>query len=62
MFQTTWVIKASKLCNLRCRYCYEWDELGDPARLSLSDWAKIFRAIRRLRQRQAQRLGVELQT
>ena len=22
-----WVVKVSKLCNLRCRYCYEWNEL-----------------------------------
>jgi uncharacterized protein len=29
-----WVIKLSKLCNLRCGYCYEWNELGDPRRMS----------------------------
>jgi uncharacterized protein len=62
MLQTTWVIKASKLCNLRCRYCYEWNELGDPARLSLADWEKIFRAIKRSNELQARRLGVGVQT
>lgn len=41
-----WVIKASKLCNLRCRYCYEWDSLADPARLSLDEWQSIFVAVR----------------
>lgn len=29
-----WIIKLSKLCNLRCGYCYEWNELGDPRRMS----------------------------
>lgn len=29
-----WVIKLSKLCNLRCGYCYEWNELGDARRMS----------------------------
>src|SRR5580692_2056319 len=28
-----WIIKLSKLCNLRCGYCYEWNELGDPRRM-----------------------------
>lgn len=30
-----WIVKLSKFCNLRCRYCYEWDGLDDPARLDL---------------------------
>ena len=29
-----WVVSPSKLCNLRCAYCYEWNELGNPARMS----------------------------
>lgn len=29
-----WIIKLSKLCNLRCGYCYEWNELGNPQRMS----------------------------
>ena len=62
MYRITWTIKASKLCNLRCRYCYEWDELRNPARISLPDWAKIFRAIKRHNELQAARLGVKVQT
>lgn len=27
--KVTFVIKSSKLCNLRCRYCYEYAELGN---------------------------------
>jgi uncharacterized protein len=42
-----WVIKVSRLCNLRCGYCYEWDGLGDPRRMSLSLWPKILDAIKR---------------
>lgn len=33
---TVWVVSPSKLCNLRCSYCYEWNELGNPARMSPS--------------------------
>lgn len=29
------VLKLSKLCNLRCTYCYEFDQLDDPARMPL---------------------------
>lgn len=58
MLRTTWTIKASKLCNLRCRYCYEWNELADPARLSLSEWARIFQAIRRATELQSAHTGV----
>ncbi len=28
-----WIIKLSKLCNLRCGYCYEWNELGDSRKM-----------------------------
>ena len=52
-----WVIKASKLCNLRCRYCYEWNELGDPARIALADWEKLLLAVRDHHERQERRLG-----
>lgn len=40
-----WVIKVTKLCNLRCKYCYEWDSLSDPARMSLDVWRSTLRAI-----------------
>lgn len=52
-----WVIKASKFCNLRCKYCYEWNELGDRERMSLSLWAKIFDTIRDLSERAEQATG-----
>ncbi len=34
------VMKLSKLCNLRCSYCYEYEELGDRGRMPLDrlDW------------------------
>lgn len=37
-----WVIKATKLCNLRCRYCYEYPWLGDPARIRPAQLARFF--------------------
>src|SRR5260370_4737705 len=40
----SWVIKASKLCNLRCSYCYEWPELSERQRISLPLWRKIIEA------------------
>jgi uncharacterized protein len=36
-----WEIKVSKLCNLRCTYCYEFDELDDKRRISLEGWRAI---------------------
>jgi uncharacterized protein len=41
-----WVVKASKFCNLRCEYCYEWNSLGDGARISLEHWRRLLAAIR----------------
>lgn len=41
-----WEIKISKLCNLRCSYCYEFFELDDPRRLSMQNWRAILEAIR----------------
>jgi uncharacterized protein len=40
-----WVIKATKLCNLRCKYCYEWDSLSDPSRMSIDVWRSTLRAV-----------------
>jgi uncharacterized protein len=48
-----WVVKASKLCNLRCRYCYEWNELTSPARVSLSQWKRLITSIRWYHQRRS---------
>lgn len=41
-----WEIKVTKLCNLRCAYCYEYDELGDPRRLSIEQWRAILESAR----------------
>lgn len=37
------VVKVTKYCNLRCRYCYEYAELGQKQRMALSDIAGMFR-------------------
>ena len=42
----TFVVKVSKLCNLRCTYCYETPELADRARMSLQDIGRMFRNVR----------------
>ncbi|HEX7836687.1 MAG TPA: radical SAM protein [Kofleriaceae bacterium] len=36
------VVKVSKLCNLRCSYCYEYPELANPARMSLEQIGEMF--------------------
>src|SRR5262245_23920728 len=40
------VMKMSKLCNLRCRYCYEMKELANPVVMALGDLRRIYRHIR----------------
>jgi uncharacterized protein len=45
MRTTTWVIKLSKFCNLRCKYCYEWNDLGDRRRISLDLWEQTLEAM-----------------
>lgn len=47
--RTTWQVKASTLCNLRCRYCYEWDRLADRRRMTLDEWRLVLEAVRRHR-------------
>jgi uncharacterized protein len=44
--EVNWIVKASKLCNLRCRYCYEWNELDSPERIKLSEWTRLLEAVR----------------
>lgn len=56
-WRMTWSIKASKLCNLRCRYCYEWADLADPRRIPLSGWRRILVAIRRYHRLLTERRG-----
>jgi uncharacterized protein len=41
-----WVVKVSKLCNLRCRYCYEWEDLAKTDRVSLDDWRTLLQNVR----------------
>ncbi len=53
---TNWVVKVSKLCNLRCRYCYEWDELHRTERMSLVDWEVLLRSIRSYHERRSAEL------
>ena len=39
------VMKLSKLCNLRCAYCYEYEELGEKARMPLDRLAFFFEGV-----------------
>jgi uncharacterized protein len=39
------VLKLSKLCNLRCTYCYEYDELGLPARMGIDQLEWFFSSL-----------------
>ncbi len=57
-----WVVKVSKLCNLRCRYCYEWEELSSRARMSFELWEQLLHSVRHYHDRQEARLGRKLET
>lgn len=39
------VMKISKLCDLRCTYCYEYGELAQKARMPLDDLAFFFKGV-----------------
>lgn len=39
------VIKTSKFCNLRCRYCYEYAELGNKARIAPEQLDQMYKNI-----------------
>lgn len=41
------VVKISKYCNLRCGYCYEYNELNDRRRMSLASLRHMFEAAAR---------------
>jgi uncharacterized protein len=56
------VVKSSKLCNLRCRYCYEWNELGNRERLSLEGWERLLVMIREYHQKRAAELRAPFQS
>lgn len=38
----TVVVKTSKFCNLRCTYCYEYDELDDRTQLTRGDLRALY--------------------
>jgi uncharacterized protein len=40
------VVKVSKYCNLRCTYCYEFNELNNKARMSLENIGYMLRNLR----------------
>jgi uncharacterized protein len=40
------VIKTTKYCNLRCSYCYEYNELGNKRRMSLDNLRALFQNVR----------------
>jgi uncharacterized protein len=42
----TLLVKVSKLCNLRCTYCYETPELANKTRMSLDDIERMFLHVR----------------
>jgi uncharacterized protein len=58
MRHINWVVKASKLCNLRCSYCYEWNDLAKRERISLEGWEKLLRAILSYHDFRARETGV----
>ncbi|QYO66883.1 radical SAM protein [Leptolyngbya sp. 7M] len=39
------VVKSSKFCNLRCRYCYEYAELGSREAITLEQLEQMFKNI-----------------
>lgn len=40
------VVKSSKFCNLRCRYCYEFAELGSRERMGRPDLRRLYTHVR----------------
>lgn len=57
MMSASWFVKLTKFCDLRCSYCYEWNELGDPRKMPLEVYERALTAIatyeRHLRKRSA---------
>ncbi len=54
---TDWVVKVSKLCNLRCRYCYEFPNLAKRERMSLETWRALLVTAAQQREAEALRHG-----
>lgn len=59
---TVWQVKASTFCNLRCKYCYEWDRLADRFRIPLANWRRILEAAAAYRVLRDERHGVSAQS
>lgn len=57
VWTVTWVVKVSKRCGLRCRYCYEWDNLARPERFSLDQWTSTLQAVAGIHAREVARTG-----
>lgn len=57
-----WVIKASTFCNLRCRYCYEWNGLADRTRMPIEVWRRVAQAIFRYHRMQERAFRTDLVT
>src|SRR5262249_22186516 len=49
-------------CNLRCRYCYEWDELERTDRLPLEAWRQLLLSIRDYHSRRVREVGSEFRS
>ncbi|HEX8238415.1 MAG TPA: radical SAM protein [Allosphingosinicella sp.] len=62
MKSVEWVIKASKFCNLRCAYCYEWNNLSNRERLSLAQWQRVLEAVRDYHLGLERRLGTPVES
>lgn len=55
MWQVNWTVKASKGCNLRCTYCYEWNELAHREQISPDQWERVLDAALRYHRLQQMR-------
>ena len=62
MNSVQWVIKASKFCNLRCGYCYEWNSLGDRERIPIDGWRRVLEAVRSYHLRLEQQRGSPIES
>jgi uncharacterized protein len=61
MASVSWVLKLTKLCNLRCSYCYEWNELADARKMTLETFERATIAVRTF-ERHVRGLGVPLKS
>jgi uncharacterized protein len=62
MRSVEWVIKASKFCNLRCAYCYEWNSLDHRERIGLDQWPQLLANIASYHAMLEARLGTTVES